>query len=418
MWTLYLNADGTVKSWKKYGNGAAGCGGFLIDAAYFGSSITFLGDLDGAGGSASAIAVGTPGDRDGGIYSGAVWILFLDANETVTSKIKIGHGSSGFGSVLSATDYFGSSVANLGDLDGDGVVDIAVGIPHDDDGGFECGSVWILFLKTNGTVKSAQKISPIEGGLVSDVEFGDEFGSSLAAGGDLNGDGVPDLIVGCAKDDDGGWDLGADRGAARILFLNPNGTVKYQQKISALAGGFGGTLDDGDTFGCAVVAMGDHDGDGLDDIVVGARADDDGGPDRGAFWFLSLDCRTPASATLRNPSIAGFTNPDVYSVTGLPVIGGTFTASVTLVPQHAGAFLVGYSTPLSVTWSWGNVLVNTADPRGELLGGPASLSNPAIISATVPSDVALIGFTLATQAVRFGGGMSDLTNAQDLRVGW
>ena len=59
---------------------------------------------------------------------------------------------------------------------------------------------------------------------------------------------------------------------ASVLFLNPNGTVKGHQKISSTDGGFTGSLDNWDTFGHSVANLGDLDGDGTTDIVVGALA--------------------------------------------------------------------------------------------------------------------------------------------------
>ena len=62
-------------------------------------------------------------------------------------------------------DAFGASVANIGDLNGDGVTDLAVGANNDDDLGPQSGAVWILFINANGTVASEQKISNIQGGF-------------------------------------------------------------------------------------------------------------------------------------------------------------------------------------------------------------------------------------------------------------
>ena len=76
-------------------------------------------------------------------------------------------------------------------------------------------------------------------------------------------------------DGDGGLDRGLDRGAVWVLFLNANGTVKGHQKISDTAGNFAGVLNDGDAFGMAVASVGDLDGNGVIDLVVGAHADDD-----------------------------------------------------------------------------------------------------------------------------------------------
>ena len=409
-----MRSNGTVKSWKKYGNGSSGCSGFLDNYDHFGTSVAFLGDLDGTGAAESAMAVGAKGDDDGAAEAGAVWILFLDSAENVLSKVKISHGTSGLGNILSLKDRFGWSSASLGDLDGDGTCDLAVGAPLDDDGGFDVGAVYILFLNRTGTVKSLQKISATAGGLNAGLTHGDAFGSSLSSAGDLDGDGVQDLVVGAAAVDHGGQ----DRGAVYVLFLNTDGTVKGHQCISATEGGFGGELSDLDNFGNAVALMGDQDGDGLQDLAVGAQLDDDGGASRGAAWFLFLDCHMEAKATLRNPSVGGITNPAAYAVTSLPQLGGTFAASIDLAGGQVGAMLVGFTTPLTQSSTWGNLLVNLNDPGGELLGMPSGFGSPAVISFGVPSDVAYLGFGLATQAVRLGGGNVDLTNAQDLRLGW
>jgi hypothetical protein len=125
----------------------------------------------------------------------------------------------------------------------------------------------------------------------------------------------------------------------------------------------------------------------------------------------------PASATFRNPDVAGHTNPPTYSVTSLPVLGSTFTASIG-TSGKAGCFLVGYSAPLTFpTAQWGNILVDFLDARGELLGMPGGLGDPTVIDLSVPAELLFMGFECATQAVRFGSGI-DLVNAQDLVLGW
>jgi hypothetical protein len=70
---------------------------------------------------------------------------------------------------LDDVDIFGTAVAHLGDIDGNGVADIAVGASGDDDGFLGAGAVYILFLNSDGTVKAEQKISETEGGLAKDT---------------------------------------------------------------------------------------------------------------------------------------------------------------------------------------------------------------------------------------------------------
>jgi len=283
VWILFLNNDGTVKSHQKISDWQGGFTGILFSGDFFGASVASPGDLDGDG--VQDLAVGAYRDDDGGANRGAVWILFLNTDGTVKSHQKISDTEGGFTGILGFEDHFGISVASLGDHDGDGVSDLAVGAFGDDDGGSGRGATWLLFLNTNGTVKSHQKISATEGGFHGILDDEDWFGMSVASLGDLDGDGVGDLGVGAYRDDDGG----TDRGALWVLFLDTDGTVKSHQKISSTEGGFTGILNDSDFFGYSVASLGDLDGDGLTDLAVGAKWDDDGGLNRGAVWVLFLD---------------------------------------------------------------------------------------------------------------------------------
>ena len=107
----------------------------------------------------------------------------------------------------------------LGDLDGDGTPDLAVGARRDDDGGTNRGAVWILFMKSDGTVKAHQKISDTQGGFTGVLDDSDNFGMAVAGMGDLDGDGTPELAVG-VDNDNGSPVGGTDRGAVWILFMN------------------------------------------------------------------------------------------------------------------------------------------------------------------------------------------------------
>ncbi|MDJ0960174.1 MAG: Ig-like domain-containing protein [Acidimicrobiia bacterium] len=255
----------------------------LSDDDFFGSGVASIGDLDGDG--VADFVVGSVGDDDGGPGRGAVYVLFLNADGTVKGEQKISDITGGLSAVLDDDDKFGREVAGIGDLDGDGINDIAVGASGDDDGATDSGAVHILFLNANGTVKAEQKISDTAGGFASSLDTVDNFGSTIAPLGDLDGDGVRDIVVGALNDDDGG----TNRGAAYILFLNSNGTVKTEQKISDTAGGFGGVLSDDDRFARGVAGLGDIDGDGTPDVIIGVERDDDGGTDRGAAYVLFLN---------------------------------------------------------------------------------------------------------------------------------
>jgi len=174
------------------------------------------------------LAVGARFDDDGGFNHGAVWILFMGTDGKVDGFQKISDTAGNFGGTLDPIDNFGSSVANLGDLDGDGVIDLAVGAINDDGDGVNIGAVWILFMNDDGTVKSEQRITDSDGGFTGSFkdDVNNNFGFSVTGIGDLDNDGVNDLAVGAQNDNDGfvpdpdPFSFGGDLGAVWILFMN------------------------------------------------------------------------------------------------------------------------------------------------------------------------------------------------------
>ena len=250
--------------------------------------------------------------------------------------VKITEGSGGFFGNLEGGDRFARDHDKIGDVNGDGIIDYVVGARSDDDGATDAGAVYILFMDVDGTVKSNQKISMLDGGFTEILNSGNFFGYGVAGIGDYDGDGIPDIAVsapvppnnslyiihlnvdGTVKDYvkneniianglsaigdinmDGRIDLvacfpgsddgGTDRGAIDLLFLNSASQVEYNSivTISSTQGGFGSGLEDGDGFGGREVAMlGDLDNDGNKELAIGAFRSDGG---KGAVWIVSLD---------------------------------------------------------------------------------------------------------------------------------
>jgi hypothetical protein len=281
-YVLFLRSDGKVIRHQKISALAGNFLGDLDPGDQFGRDMNGIGDLDGDG--VPDLAVGANYDDDGGVNKGAVWILFLNSDGTVRAHQKISQTQGGFVGPLRNNDEFGRSVIGLGDLDGDGLREIAVGAPLDATGGFKRGAVYILSLRSDGTVAREVKVASGTGGFTGRLRNADWFGFSLANLGDFDGDGVTDLAVGAALDDDGA----VNAGAAWLLYLNANGTVKEQRKISMLSGNFTAVLASPYQFGTSVTAVGDLNGDGITELAVGAVKDGDVGTERGAVYILFL----------------------------------------------------------------------------------------------------------------------------------
>jgi hypothetical protein len=296
LWVLFLERAGTARAQAKISSSEGGFPGAIDNTDRFGCAVAGLGGLDGDG--TREIAVGAEQDDDGGLNRGAVWILSLDAAGQVAAARKVSQASGGFTGLLRDGDLFGHALAALGDLDGDGVGELAVGANLDDEGGSGRGAVWVLFLDAQGAVVRQTKVAATSGGFTGPLHDGDRFGSSLARLGDLDGDGTPELAVGAQQDDDGGL----NRGAVWILFLRPDGTVRAETKLSAPSGL---AIDDSDHFGSSLASPGDVNGDGTGDLAVGALLDDDGGPNRGAVWLLFLASDGTLAGSRKISSLAG-----------------------------------------------------------------------------------------------------------------
>jgi hypothetical protein len=279
---LFMDSDGRVDLKQKLSSDAGGLGSIPDIDDRFGSAVAGIGDLNGDG--VFDLAAGVPGGDDGGTDRGEIWVTFLDTEGKVVQKQRIADSGGGFDGKLNDDDRFGSALADIGDVNGDGIRDLAVGAPNADDGGNNAGAVWILMMGTDGRVVSRQKIAESAGGFDANLSAGDQFGASVAGIGDLDNDGIPDLAVGAPGGDDGG----ADRGEIWIVFLDADGRARQRQRIADSGGGFGGKLSDDDRFGSAVTNIGDVNGDGITDLAAGAPNDDEGASNAGAVWILLM----------------------------------------------------------------------------------------------------------------------------------
>ena len=272
VWILFLDSTGGVIGLQKISDTIGGFGGTLGNGDGFGTAVDSAGDLDGDG--RNELAVGTDDER--------LFVLFLDTDGTVLSEQEIGAGTGGFSGALSAGDGFGSGLGSAGDINGDGIPELAVGAPGDDDGGSNRGAVWILVMNDDGTVSAQAKISSTSGGFGTGLLNGDAFGTSVDGLEDMDGNGVPELVVGAPLTNGVDFIVGgaggggtpvaaADEGVVFVLFMNANGSVASKVEIGEGLGGFKSKPFAGVQIGVELTSMGDIDGNGVVDFAVGVE---------------------------------------------------------------------------------------------------------------------------------------------------
>ena len=285
-----MNSNGTVNRTHKIDSDDIGLY-TLSDGDFYGSSIANIGDLDEDG--IMDIAVGAIGDNTGGGNKGAVYIHFMNRDGSIKENgtHKIASGTEDNGPDLSGSDKYGFSIANIGDLDGDGITDIAVGAKGDNTERGGRGAVYIHFMDNDGSIKATHKIGSGTDDNGLNLSDGDFYGSSIANIGDLNGDDIIDIDVGAIGDSTGYNTGGGNRGAVYIHFMNRDGSIKENETHKITRSTPNGPILTNDTnYGSSIANMGDLNGDGIMDMVVGARKTNS---NDGAVYFSNFGMYCP-----------------------------------------------------------------------------------------------------------------------------
>ena len=340
-----------------------GSQGFVLQGEragdYLGNSVASAGDVNGDG--FADLIVGArlaDGPADGRSDAGGSYVIFgksggFDATVDLAS-ITSGDGSQGF--VLQGereADLSGASVASAGDVNGDGFDDLIVSAPLADgpvDGRSGAGDSYVIFGKAGGFGATIDLAGITSGdgsrGFVLQVErAGDYSGNSVASAGDVNGDGFADLIVG-APNADGPAD-GRDYAGDSYVIFGKAGGFGATIDLASIAAGTGGFVLQGesayDRSGQSVASAGDINGDGFDDLIVGAPYAD--GP---------VDGRSGAG--------------DSYVIFGSATIGGSASA-VTNAGTAAAETLNGTGAVNVMVGGRGDDILNGNGGADSLRGG-------------------------------------------------
>jgi len=378
-----------------------------IDGAAAGDSIIGprdLGDVNGDGRS-DILVRSNIADPAGRTDAGAAWVVFGSATPKTVDLASL--GTDGFQIIgAAAGDNFGQTGLKMGDVNGDGLADIAIGARNaDNNGRTSSGSVYVIFGKSSTTTVDTASLG--SGGYRIDGAGADQWFGSRIGTGDVNGDGLTDVIAGASGTDFNGR---AESGSVYVVF----GKASTSDIDVSVLGSWGRRIDGAianDQVGLSLPGGVDVNNDGNDDVIVAAgNADPSGRTNAGSAWVIfggtstsTIDLAAPpggygfridgatAGDRLGNIGPLGDINDDAFddfAITAASadyngrtnsgslfvIHGGTSTADIDLASGYNGFRIDGAAAEdgLSFGWAAGDI---DGDNYPDILLGASGADN-------------------------------------------
>ncbi len=249
----------------------------------FGYSVDIVGDTNGDGYDDILVGARYFADSPAGQRKGHAY-LFLGKASGWEMDTSVSASDATF---VGQRSLAGSHVCKAGDVNGDGLADFIVTEHMSNENMPEMGQSYLI-LGTESGWSNGTELSDIDASFWGETPY-DEAGRWASGGGDVNGDGFDDIIIGSYRNDDGGKDYPYNAGKIYVVYGRAEGW-RNDISLSEADASFIGE-EPGGSFGYCVANAGDVNGDGFDDILAGAWTADHDGDNRGITYLIN---RTPS----------------------------------------------------------------------------------------------------------------------------